>query len=63
MVLDSTKPMVGVVEDDDAVRESLSLMLERKGYAARAFASPNEFLLAKDRNRYSRLIVDFQLPG
>jgi|SRR5579871_1123158 len=57
------KACIGVLEDDAAVRDSLSLMLERNGYAVRAFDSPNEFLLAKDMDRYACLVLDFQLPG
>src|SRR5476649_2590557 len=63
MDMTGQKFLIGVLEDDDAVRDSLSLMLERNGFAVRAFGSPNEFLLTKDLDRYTCLVVDFQLPG
>lgn len=39
-------PPVYIVDDDQAVRDSLSLLLESKGYAVRSFASAPEFLTA-----------------
>lgn len=63
MVEISEKPLICVLEDDAAVRDSLRLMLERNGYSVRVFDSPNAFLLAKGVERYGCLVVDFQLPG
>ena len=63
MVVTGPKPVICVLEDDEAVRDSLGLMLGRNEYAATTFDSPNDFLLAKDMDRYTCLVVDFQLPG
>ena len=57
------KPLVGVVEDDAAVRDSLRLMLERNGYSVQTFCSTNDFLLTKKIDRFNCLVLDFQLPG
>lgn len=57
------KPIICVLEDDAAVRDSLGLMLERNGFVVKTFDSPNGFLLARDTDRYTCLVVDFQLPG
>ena len=56
-------PHVCVLEDDDAVRESLGWMLERNGYSVHSFSSPNEFLLSPELDQYDCLIVDAGLPG
>ncbi len=56
-------PRVCVLEDDDAVRESLGWMLERNGYSVQSFSSPNDFLLSSELDRYDCLIVDAGLPG
>ena len=40
------KPIVCIVDDDEAVRDSLQVLLETVGYAARAFESGPEFLEA-----------------
>lgn len=56
-------PRVCVLEDDDAVRESLSWTLERSGYSVQTFRSPNDFLLSPELDQYDCLIVDVGLPG
>lgn len=56
-------PHICVLEDDDAVRESLGWMLERNGFSVRAFSSPNDFLLSPELDQYDCLIVDVGLPG
>ena len=63
MALTGQKFLIGILEDDDAVRDSLSLMLERNGFAVRAFGSPSDFLVTPDMDRFSCLVIDFQLPG
>jgi FixJ family two-component response regulator len=54
---------VGIVEYDDAVRESLQQMLAQNHIGAASFASPHEFLNDADIDRYSCLLFDNQLPG
>jgi FixJ family two-component response regulator len=56
-------PHVCVLEDDDAVRESLGWMLERNGYSVQTFRTPNDFLLSAELDQYDCLIVDAGLPG
>jgi len=56
-------PQVCVLEDDDAVRESLGWMLERNGYSVQSFSSPIDFLLSHELDQYDCLIVDAGLPG
>jgi FixJ family two-component response regulator len=63
MVVTVQRPYICVLEDDAAVRDSLRFMLERNGFAVRTFSSPNEFLLAREADQYSCLVVDYQLPG
>lgn len=63
MGITDQKPLVGVLEDDAAVRDSLRLMLERNGYSVQTFVSPNDFLLTKEIDRFNCLVLDFQLPG
>jgi FixJ family two-component response regulator len=56
-------PMVFVVDDDPAVRKSLTRVLSAAGYAVEAFASAREFLA---RERYPGpccLVLDVRMPG
>lgn len=53
---------VYIVDDDEAVRDSLSVLLESKVYAVRSFASAPEFLKAASALRPGCLIVDIRMP-
>lgn len=54
--------IVHVVDDDAAVRDSLALLLELKGIAARSHASAEAFLKAYD-GRPGCVVVDLRMPG
>jgi two-component system response regulator FixJ len=55
-------PTVYVVDDDDAVRDSLKILLESYDLAVRDFGSVADFLGALDATRASCLILDLHLP-
>lgn len=55
--------LVAVVDDDEAVRESLPDLLREFGWAARAFASAEEFLSSDCLNQIRCLILDIAMPG
>jgi two-component system response regulator FixJ len=55
--------LVYVVDDDEAVRESLSALLEAKGYTARSFGLARDFLAAAPTLRPGCLIADIRMPG
>jgi two-component system response regulator FixJ len=58
----STAQTVFVIDDDDAVRDSLKLLLESHALLVRDFASAPEFLAALDATPSGCLILDLQLP-
>jgi FixJ family two-component response regulator len=55
--------LVVVVDDDESVRESLPDLLREFGFAARAFASAEEFLASGDLGNTACLILDIAMPG
>jgi FixJ family two-component response regulator len=55
--------LVTVVDDDDAVREALSDVLQAFGFAVAAFASAEAFLAFKDMERTDCLVLDIAMPG
>ena len=55
-------PCVYIVDDDEAVRDSLSVLLESKGYVVRSFGSALEFLAAAPSLPIGRLIADIRMP-
>jgi FixJ family two-component response regulator len=55
--------LVSVVDDDEAVRESLPDLLRQLGYAVQAFFSAEEFLDSAWVRETRCLILDIALPG
>ena len=53
---------VYIVDDDEAVRDSLSVLLESKAYAVRGFGSAAEFLTAAPSLPVGCLIADIRMP-
>jgi two-component system response regulator FixJ len=51
-----------IVDDDEAVRDSLSVLLEARAYIVRSFASAPEFLDAAASLRPGCVIVDIRMP-
>jgi len=54
---------VYVVDDDEAVRDGLSGLLDAGGYTCRTFSSAQEFLEAAPTLRPGCLIADIRMPG
>lgn len=52
-----------IVDDDEAVRESLVLLLEASGFRVIAFASGEAFLAALKPDADGCLLVDVRMPG
>lgn len=59
----STKTTVFVVDNDPAVRDSLTLLLEEEDIAVESFASAEAFLAASRAEPRSCAIVDINMPG
>lgn len=63
MSLIPKKGTVYVVDDDEAVRDSLQWMLEGKDYRVRCFDSAESFLSRFDAREVACLIVDIRMSG
>jgi FixJ family two-component response regulator len=55
--------MVHIVDDDAAVRDSLTLLLRTVGLSSRSYASGDEFLAAYAPRRVECLVADVRMPG
>lgn len=53
---------VGIIDDDEAVRDSLVALLTSTGLSVQAYASAQEFLESREASRVGCLIVDCQMP-
>lgn len=60
--VDELEPIVFIVDDDDGIRHSLSVLIESVGLRTRCFASPTEFLGAFNRDSVGCLIADVRMP-
>lgn len=56
-------PVVYIVDDDEAVRGSLHLLLKSVGLEPAALASAREFLEAHDPTQPGCLVLDVRMPG
>jgi|HigsolmetaAR201D_1030396.scaffolds.fasta_scaffold09673_3 Response regulator len=57
------QPIVYVVDDDAAMRDSLCWLLSSVSLEARAFADADEFLAAWDPAKPGCLLLDLRMPG
>ena len=55
--------IVSVVDDDSAVRDSLSVLLESAGYRIRAYGDAQSFLAAYTPGQVGCLVLDVQMAG
>ncbi len=55
--------MVVVIDDDDAFRHSLTMMLAAFGFEVRSFASAEEFIAVFDGGTRGCLLIDVHMPG
>ncbi|MCX7901776.1 MAG: response regulator transcription factor, partial [Burkholderiaceae bacterium] len=60
---DTARGVVYVVDDDEAVRDSLQYLLEASHFQVRTFASAEAFLDAFDPQAIAVLILDVRMPG
>jgi two-component system response regulator FixJ len=59
---DDPQPTIYVVDDDDAVRDSLKILLESYDLAVRDFGSVPDFLNAPEPKGAACLVLDLHLP-
>ena len=57
------KNLVSVVDDDESIRRTTTLLIESFGFRAAAFESAESFLQSSQLHDTSSLIVDVQMPG
>jgi RNA polymerase sigma factor (sigma-70 family) len=58
-----SNPIVFLVDDDEAVRDSLGLLMKSVALTSRSFASADEFLAEYDPESPGCLVLDIRMPG
>jgi two-component system response regulator FixJ len=59
----SVEPVIHVVDDDVAVRQSLAFLLASDGFAVRLYASGSAFLEQQDAPLSGLVLTDVRMPG
>jgi FixJ family two-component response regulator len=62
MPVDQTSGLIAIIDDDEAMQDSLRDLMEASGLVARCFGSAEEFLESDLRARAACLIVDIRMP-
>ena len=62
MPLDRSSKLIAIVDDDEAMQDSLRDLMEAAGLAARCFGSAEEFLESDLHRKAACLIVDIRMP-
>ena len=62
MPVDPAPRLIAIVDDDEAMQDSLRDLLEAAGLAARCFGSAEDFLKSDLHRKAECLIVDIRMP-
>ena len=62
MPLDRTSRLIAIVDDDEAIQDSLRDLMEAAGLEARCFGSAEDFLKSDLHRKAACLIVDIRMP-
>ena len=57
-----TPPIVYIVDDDESMREALTLLIRAVGYTTVAYARPGEFLAKHDPGAAGCVVLDVRMP-
>ena len=57
------KGTICIIDDDEAVRESLRLLLFVNGYQSQSFDSADAFLASSALDKFETILLDLRMPG
>ena len=56
-------PLIHLIDDDDAVRAALSLLISTVGLRVQTWAEPQAFMTEFDRGSIGAIVLDVRMPG
>jgi FixJ family two-component response regulator len=62
MPMDRTSQLIAIIDDDEAMQDSLRDLMEAAGHVARCFGSAEEFLESDLHRKAACLILDIRMP-
>jgi FixJ family two-component response regulator len=63
MPVDQTPKLIAIIDDDEAMQDSLRDLMEAAGLVAHCFGSAEEFLASDLRAQAACLILDIRMPN
>ena len=63
MVTQGNTKLIGIGDDDDAMRSALQGLLQSAEFPSQSFASAEEFLQSGQQHQIACLIADIRMPG
>jgi FixJ family two-component response regulator len=63
MTNEPQSPLVHLIDDDQAVRESLALLIGTVGLRTQAWSDPQAFVAGFDRSGIGAIVLDVRMPG
>lgn len=61
--MNAVAPLIQIVDDDEAVRQALALLLGTVGLRVATWAHPQEFIDRFDRQSVGAIVLDVRMPG
>lgn len=61
--METTRPLISIVDDDELVREAVTGLIRSLGYRAAGFGSAEAFLRSRQLSRTACLIADINMPA
>ncbi len=61
--MNPVSPLIQLVDDDDAVRDSLALLIGTVGLRVAGWKHPQQFLAGFDREAIGAIVLDVRMPG
>jgi two-component system, LuxR family, response regulator FixJ len=59
----SLSPLIHLIDDDEAVRSSLALLISTVGLRVQSWADPQSFISDFDRQTVGAIVLDVRMPG
>lgn len=61
--MNTLSPLIHLIDDDDAVRSSLALLISTVGLRVQAWGDPLAFMAGFDRQGIGAIVLDVRMPG
>ena len=61
--MNTLSPLIHLIDDDEAVRSSLALLISTVGLRVQAWADPLAFMAGFDRQGIGAIVLDVRMPG